>query len=265
MNSSRSHPDGPLVVSLVSHGHAALVQSLLEALAGLSAASVSRVVLTQNLPEADPRAPASGWPFVLEIHRNARPAGFGANHNRALAGAHEPFVCILNPDVALPDGDPFAELVRMAGAVGVGCTYPCQVDAMGRVQDSERALPTPVALWRRRVLGQPTRVGTPVEWVNGACMVLPMAVWKAMGGFDERYFMYCEDVDLCLRLRLCGLVLVRVPVRVQHAGHRASRSAWRPLWWHVRSLLRLWCSEVFWRARRLTPAGAVHMDGIDAS
>ncbi|MFO1233107.1 MAG: hypothetical protein U1E57_08030 [Paenacidovorax caeni] len=110
MNASFSHPGNPLVISMVSHGHAPLVQPFLEALARLSAATVSRVVLTHNLPEDDPREPPGGWPFTLQIRRNARPIGFGANHNRALADASEPFVCVLNPDVALPYGDPFAAL-----------------------------------------------------------------------------------------------------------------------------------------------------------
>jgi len=76
-----------------------------------------------------------------------------------------------------------------------------------------------------------------------------------MGGFDERYFMYCEDVDLCLRLRLAGLRLVRAPVSVVHAGRGASRRSAVHLAWHVRSLLRLWCSRSFWAACRLAPVG----------
>ena len=250
MNASFSHPGNPLVISMVSHGHAPLVQPFLEALARLSAATVSRVVLTQNLPEDDPREPPGGWPFTLQIRRNARPMGFGANHNRALADASEPFVCVLNPDVALlPDGaDPFAALVQAAGMRGVGCAYPLQVDIQGRVQDSERALPTLVALWQRRVR---RRGEQRLDWVNGACLVLPSPVWAALGGFDEGYHMYCEDVDLCLRLRLAGWALVGAAAVVVHAGDRASRRAWRPLWWHVRSLLRLWASPVFWRARGL--------------
>ena len=190
------------------------------------------------------------WPFVLELRCNAQPAGFGTNHNRALAGAHEAFVCVLNPDVALlPDGaDPFASLVQAAGMRGVGCAYPLQVDVQGRVQDSERALPTLVALWQRRVR---RRGEQRLDWVNGACLVLPSPVWVALGGFDEGYHMYCEDVDLCLRLRLAGWGLVGATAVVVHAGDRASRRAWRPLWWHVRSLLRLRASPVFWRARGL--------------
>lgn len=265
MNASFSHPGNPLVISMVSHGHAPLVQPFLEALARLSAATVSRVVLTQNLPEDDPREPPGGWPFTLQIRRNARPIGFGANHNRALADASEPFVCVLNPDVALPYGDPFAALVQAADAAGVGCAYPMQVDAAGQVQDSERTLPTPLALWRRRVLRQLPRAGAPVEWVNGACMVLPRTAWEAVDGFDEGYFMYCEDVDLCLRLRLAGLALVRASAQVQHVGQRASRRAWRPLWWHVRSLLRLWGSPAYRQARRLLPRDTAPAGRIGAS
>lgn len=239
-----------LVVSIVSHGHAALVQALLHALAQRCASSVARVVLTLNVPEPPPQAPAHGWPFTLEVRHNARPLGFGSNHNQALAHAAEAFVCVLNPDVALcPDGaDPLAALVSAAHAPGVGCAYPLQVDAQGRLQDSERALPTLAALWQRRVRG---RGEQRLDWVNGACLVLPRPVWQALGGFDARYFMYCEDVDLCLRLRLQGWQLVRAAAHVQHQGTRASRRAWRPLAWHVCSLLRLWTSPVFWRARTL--------------
>lgn len=237
-----------LVVSVVSHGHGALVQNLLHDLARLQAPGVVRVVLTLNLPEADPVPSTGGWPFVLHVVRNAVPAGFGANHNRALAGASEAFVCVLNPDVVLARDDPFSTLVQAAAAPGVGAAYPLQVDAQGCPQDSERALPTPGALWRRRVLH---RHETHVHWVNAACLVLPRAAWESVGGFDERYFMYCEDVDLCLRLRLAGLQLVRAPVQILHAGQRASHRRWSHLQWHVRSLLRLWRSPVYRQARQL--------------
>ena len=248
-----------LVVSVVSHGHGPLVQRLVHELAQCCAASVSRVVLTLNLPEAVPAPPPGGWPFVLEVVHNRAPAGFGANHNRALAGARERFVCVLNPDVALAGRDPLASLVQAAAQPGVGCAYPVQVDAHGVVQDSERALPTPAALWRRRALGQAEQR---TDWVNAACLVLPQPVWQTIGGFDEAYFMYCEDVDLCLRLRLAGLALVRAPAQVLHTGTRASHRRWSHLRWHVRSLLRLWCSDVYRRARRLpaAPRGGGRLD-----
>ena len=184
MNSSSSLSHS-LVVSVVSHGHGPLVQALLNELAGLSAATVRRVVLTQNLPEAEPEAPPTGWPFVLQVVKNRVPAGFGVNHNRALASAKEPFVCVLNPDIGLGGQDPFAALAQAAAQPGAGCAYPVQLDTQGRLQDSERELPTPRALWRRRLLG---RGDTRVDWVNAACLVLPQPVWQKLGGFDEAYF-----------------------------------------------------------------------------
>jgi GT2 family glycosyltransferase len=248
MKNTRSTDSRELAVSIVSHGHGACVQRLLEELARWSAAHIQRVVLTQNIPESPPQAPAQGWPFVLQVIKNTMPAGFAANHNRALADATEPFVCILNPDVALAGADPFAALLRMASREGVGCAFPSQVDASGRGQDFERELPTLAALWRRHGQG---RADARVDWVNAACLVLPLSVWQRLGGFDARYFMYCEDVDLCLRLRLAGLQLVRAPAQIVHAGQRASHRNWRHFFWHLRSLVRLWQSPVYAQARKL--------------
>ncbi len=254
-----------VVVSVVSHGHGPAVQSLLCALAEgvqVAASSVRRVVLTLNVPEPEPLPPPDGWPFVLQIVRNSLPLGFGANHNRALAAADEPFVCVLNPDVVLTGGDPFAALVQAAAAPGTGCAYPVQVNAQGQLQDSERELPTPQALWRRRALG---RREVRVDWVNAACLVLPQPVWQAVGGFDESYFMYCEDVDLCLRVRLAGLALVQAPVQIEHSGQRASHQRWTHLRWHLSSLWRLWRSPVYRQARLLCRGAAQRPGAMGAS
>ena len=95
-----------------------------------------------------------------------------------------------------------------------------------------------------------------VDWVNAACLVLPQPVWQALKGFDEAYFMYCEDVDLCLRLRRSGWELSRAAVRVVHAGQRASHRRWDHLYWHVTSLLRLWRSPAYrWACKALPVRG----------
>lgn len=119
-----------------------------------------------------------------------------------------------------------------------------------------------MALLRRRLL---KRKDTRVDWVNAACLVLPSVVWRSLNGFDERYFMYCEDVDLCLRLRLRGLLLVRAPIRVIHIGQRASARSWRHLSWHIRSLWRLWRSPVYARAQQLLTSASANNSTIGAS
>lgn len=231
-----------LVVSIVSHCHGELVQRLLDELAHQSSSSVTRVVLTQNVPERAPLVPDGGWPFQLDLVCNLDPRGFGENHNRALQSAQEALICVLNPDVSLGGRDPFAELKRVALQGQGACAYPLQVNGSGELGDFERALPTLGALWARRVL---RRKDGRTDWVNAACLVLPQTVWEAVGGFDVRYFMYCEDVDFCIRLRLAGIPLRRASAKVVHTGRRASSRELRHIIWHVQSLLRLWRSPVF--------------------
>lgn len=248
-----------LAVSLVSHGHGSDVALLLRQLAQWSAGSVTRVILTLNIPEPQlpPAAPPQGWPFALDVVRNTEPLGFGANHNRALAGATERFVCILNPDVMLlPDsGDALAALCRTAQEPEAGIAYPIQVDDAGVEQDCRRELTTPLSLLQRRLLG---RKQQRTDWVNAACIVLPTKIWQAVAGFDERFFMYCEDVDLCLRVQIAGWRLLGTPVHIVHAGQRASGRHWRHLKWHLQSLWVLWQSPSYGEARkRLRKSGRI--------
>src|SRR5574337_2172469 len=92
-----------IAVSIVSHGHGALLPPLLADLAACPA--VTAVILTHNLPEADLSWPAAA-PYSLSLLRNARPKGFGAHHNAAFAHCTTPFVCVLNLDVRI-ERDPF--------------------------------------------------------------------------------------------------------------------------------------------------------------
>lgn len=245
---SRADVNPSLVVSVVSHGHGRMVQSLLQEMAAVSAGVVTRVVLTINVPEPHEDAFAGDWPFQLELRRNAQPLGFGANHNAALQDAREDFLCVLNPDVGLLGADPFAALMHAAAQGGQGCAYPAQVDELDRLQDSERTLPTPLALLRRRLLG---REETRVDWVNAACLMFPRRLWQQVQGFDTSYHMYCEDVDMCLRIRLAGFPLNKASCFLLHAGTRASHRKWKHLRWHVSSLLRLWSSPAYKAYKRM--------------
>lgn len=232
----------PITVSVVSHGHDAWLLPLLHDLALGASEWVSRVVVTHNLP-ANPLA-AHGLPFeVLEIH-NPRPLGFGANHNQAFAHVSSPFFCVLNPDMRLTEAALWPQLLAAASLPGAGAVTATLLNADGSVQDNQRALVTPWSLFRRRVLRRPERG---VDWYSAALLLIPSSAYRALGGFDERYHMYCEDVDLCLRLQSAGLSLARVPATAQHHAQRDSLRRWRAMAWHVHSLLRLWCSVAFWR------------------
>lgn len=221
-----------------------MVQRLLQQIALLCPSTVSRVVVTHNIPEAAVVHQPTAWPFKIEEIFNAYPQGFGRNHNCAFKKATEDFFCVMNPDVKLiSDGlDVFAHLILSASQPRVGCAYPIQLDESGKIQDSERSLPTLRALWDRRIL---KRSENQVDWVNAACILLPKKAWLQIQGFDERYFMYCEDVDICLRLQLNGWHLEKNSIPVIHTGQRASHRHWKHFFWHLRSLIQLWTSESY--------------------
>ena len=240
-------------VSIVSHGHGMQVAALVQTLADLCAAELARVVVTVNIPEPELvlALQKTQWPFLLNIVENLEPKGFGANQNAAASLCPEPFLCVLNPDVAL-EGNPLPGLMAALDQPMAGCAYPIQVSADGVVQVSAREVPTPTSLisrYWRRCLGK-EHLPQPVHWATAACLLFKADVYRQLGGFDERYFMYCEDVDICLRLQLPGYRLVPCAARVVHVANAASHRDARHLAWHLRSLLRLWTSASYRDFRR---------------
>lgn len=238
-----------MTVSVVSHGHDDWLPGLLEQLVRTRGGCIAEVRITHNLPPTRPLPPGP-WPFALVEQRNARPQGFGANHNQALLGVRTPMLAVLNPDISTMAAG-FWPALAQAVQEGAGCAFPLLLNLDGSVQDNARAVPTPLALLRRRLLRQPDRR---VDWASAACWVMPTAVYRRLGGFDTRYFMYCEDVDFCLRLQLGGERLVQVPAaRAVHAAQRSSLRGGAHLRWHLRSLWRLWTSSslmrYLWRRR----------------
>lgn len=237
----------------------ALLQPLLHDLARVHAETPLEVILTLNIPEC--AMPPGEFPFALRILRNQRPAGFGTNHNRALRHARGAVCCILNPDVRI-SGNPFTLLLPLLQAPDIGLVAPMVVNAAGQVEDSARRFPTPwriaqrVLLRRARHLeyAQQDTLFFP-DWVAGMCMVLKTAQFRRLRGFDEKFFLYLEDADLCARIRLQGLQVAWHPqARVVHEAQRSSHRKLRYLLWHASSMARFFCSAVFMRLqwRRLT-------------
>lgn len=236
-----------LTISIVSHGHGPMVDDLLRDLEAVASVPFE-VLLTLNIPEPDPAA-AAGLRYPLRIIRNPRPRGFGANHNAAFKDGKGDFFCVLNPDVRLR-GDPFPALLHSLADDGVGVAAPAITDAAGDPEPTARRFPTPLSILRKALLGPPAReyeftdVPLDVEWVSGVFMLFPRAAYARVGGFDERYFLYYEDVDLCARLRAHGLSARLVPAAtVQHAARHDSHRRWRYTRWHLASMLRFFATR----------------------
>lgn len=236
-----------ITVSIVSHGQLALIRPLLEQLDRFSHASVDKVVLTINVPETDVLGDAT-FRFPIDRIENKLPQGFGTNHNQAFQRCIAPWFLVLNPDIRF-DGDVLAPLVAQA-APESGLLTP-RIREPGKAEpEQHRAIITPLEILTRRRPGY-VRPTVPA-WIPGLFMLFRTETYAAIGGFDERFFMYGEDFDICARTRLAGWRLqVGEDLVALHDARRASHRSTRHLYWHVASLLKLWVSSTFWRYRGL--------------
>jgi len=241
-----------LSVSIVSHLQARMVRELLGDLDRYCQDFPLEVILTMNLPE-QLDVDLSGFRFAVVLQRNTAPKGFGANHNQAFSLARGDFFCVLNPDIRFSD-NPFPALMTCLADSTVGVSAPLVLSAEGAVEDSARRFPTPFKIICKAFGGckgidySISKEDLLPDWVGGMFLLFRRAVFLQLGGFDQRYFLYYEDVDLCARLGLSGLKVVLSPAaRVEHHAQRTSRRKLRYLAWHVQSMLRFFFSPVFWQ------------------
>src|SRR5690606_29229080 len=153
---------------------------------------------------------------------NASPKGFGANHNAAFAHCATPVYCVVNPDIRL-GSDPFPSLMQVLAEPKAGVAGPLVRNPAGTVEDSARRFPTLASLGRKLFERQagpdyPAEgAAIHVDWVAGMFMAFRSEAYRVVSGFDERFFLYYEDVDICRRLRARGLATVFHPgVSVTH-------------------------------------------------
>ena len=231
-------------ISIVSHRHGALVHELLKDI-GRFCKDVE-ALLTINVPEDLPFT-EKDFTFPLRILRNTASTGFGANHNAAFRQASGSYFCVLNPDIRL-EANPFPVLIDALARDQAGVVAPKIVNSQGQVENNARSFPTLSIVLRKALTGtQPHDydiAGEPLQpdWVAGMFMLFRSEVFREIGGFDERYFLYYEDVDLCLRLRRRGQAAMLEPRAVaRHEARRASHRDARHFLWHARSLARFLC------------------------
>jgi N-acetylglucosaminyl-diphospho-decaprenol L-rhamnosyltransferase len=261
---SHKRPPMSLLISIISHKQANMVLTLLKDIQQFCLHRNPEVVVTINTEEPIPFV-EQDFDFKIRMIRNKYPKGFGANHNAAFQLSPSRFFCILNPDVRLIQ-DPFLLLSHLTDDGRIGVVSPLIVNRDHKVEDSARKLPTPFRLIKRMVtqkkegkLDYNIRKTTYPDWVAGIFMIFSSSVFAALNGFDERFFLYFEDVDLCSRLRLKDYHIVFDPsVTLIHEARRESHRKLQYLLWHMVSGIRFFSSSIFWDIllKRHDPPGA---------
>jgi GT2 family glycosyltransferase len=228
---------------VVSHEGARELEALLPALRP----QVDELLVIANVPGSAPPG--------VEAVENERPLGFAANVNRGIAGTTGDAVLAANPD-AVPEPGAVAALRDfmlehpLCGVAGPRMVYPD-----GRPQASRRRFPTVTGTIVRRTplrkllrqrrhyhLGEPEPT-SPVQcdWMLGGFLLLRRSMLEELGGFDEGFRLYGEDIDLQYRAQRAGWERWYVPAAVVRHAHQAvtdNRFLTRRTLWHWRGIMR---------------------------
>lgn len=231
-------------VIVVSHDSSRVLPRCLDSLAQRARGVSVETVVVDNA-SADDSARIAGGRRGVSVIVNPVNRGFAAAVNQGLAATTGRYVLWLNPDAALLNDGLGALVAHMDARPSVGILGPHVVDPDGALQRSARAFPSydwaighrhglltrlfPNNPYSRRYLLadlDPSKRRA-VDWVSGAALLHRRTLVRQIGGLDEAFFMYCEDVDFCLRARQAGWATEYHPaLLVEHevAGSTRARS-----------------------------------------
>jgi N-acetylglucosaminyl-diphospho-decaprenol L-rhamnosyltransferase len=242
---------GPTVV-VVNHDAGDVVAGFL---ASLGSEEVAEVIVVDNA-STDGSSDGLDTDPGVRVVRSGANLGYGAGVNRGVAASGAEFILVSNPDVTLEPGaietlmtafgaDPTLAIAgpRILGVDGV--RYPSARRFPSMVEAAGHALLGLVAPGNRfsrryRMADLDPTATTSVDWVSGACFMARRRALEELGGFEESYFMYFEDVDLCWRAHRAGWAVAYVPAAVvTHVqGVSTARRPYRMLVAHHRSAFR---------------------------
>ncbi len=217
-----------LSILIVSWNVRELLAAALAALPAAAPATWEAIVIDNASQDGSAGMVAGRFPGVSLI-RNTVNAGFGRANNQGIALARGRYVLFLNSDTVTPPAA-LARLVEFMDAhPEAGACGPRLLLLEGRPQPyAFGGDPRPGYLvrrgWHRLARGRAlhdwaTSDTQAVEWVSGACLLVRREALQQVGGFDEAFFMYFEDNDLCLRLRQAGWQVFYCPqVSITHVG-----------------------------------------------
>ena len=205
--------------------------------------------------------------------RNERNVGLTQAINQAAAVGDAEWLLVVNPDTRLAPGSITALITTAKDTERVGAVGPRIRDLDGRDYPTGRRFPSVVGGALHALLGavwpnnpatrayhhqeRLTTTPTTVDWISGACMLIRREAFDAISGFDTSYFMYFEEVDVCLRLARAGWqVLLDPQVEIVHREGGSTRfRPFRKVVDHHRSALRffrrqhehdrwIWCTPL---------------------
>ena len=264
-------------IVVVTYNPGDTITSFLQSAVGAKGVASVTVVDNASGDDVAQRAAAETGVGFVQTGRNG---GYGAGANAGAARGRAQWILVSNADIVLEPGAVAALLEVAATDDAIGAVGPRVQEIDGTTYPSARPLPTlllgaghalfgkawPRNPWTRRYRLNLHPLGGQVDagWLSGSCFLVRRAAWERLGGFDERYFMFFEDVDLGRRLGEAGYRQVWTPrAVVTHLGGHSYRSDPAPMLKAHHESARLYVASVYphwWQA----PVRAAIAAGLDA-
>lgn len=239
-----------MVVSIVSHGHAELIIQL-KTLENIS--KKHKVIITDNIGEESLKVycRTHGIFYI----RNDNKKGFGANNNQNYMFAKEnklfsefDYFLILNPDVMI-DNENLDSAINYAIKNMIPISTINLIKPSGIYDANIRKYPRFIDFIKSYITSNnPTVINKAlineskyVDWASGSFLLIRDDIYDQVSGFDENYFMYCEDLDICKRIyrQTSKHVFFMNNIKaVHHAAHNNRKLFSRHFFWHLKSVIR---------------------------
>lgn len=246
-----------MTVSIVNWNTRDELRECLRSVLSQESVGIEVIVIDNASSDGSPEMVRDEFGNSVTLVANSKNEGFGTAHNQAIAQANGRYVLVLNPDSHIPQNDVLRRMVDYMDAnPDIGILGPKILNPDGSLQFSARRFPPMFAgIFRHTVLGKlfPNNrfvrgylmTDTPhdhtmdVDWLSGSAILVRKEVFDQIGGFDKRFFMYCEDVDLCKRAHDAQWRVVYHPeVEVSHRiGAASDKNPVAMIKQHHRSML----------------------------
>lgn len=214
---------------------------------------VTTVVVDNGSSDGSQEMVRDKFPWVRLVE-NVGNLGYASACNLGIKATSEPYVFILNSDVKFLEDGLEKIIDYLDSHPDVGSLGPMVLNNDGTTQMSCRRFPSIMETIAHGFLGDvwpnnpfttsyqmkdiPREEPCPADWVSGAAMLLRRDAVEKVGGFDEAYFMYVEDVDLCWQMKQAGFAVIYHPDfrLVHHIGRASRQESLRMLYHHHRSM-----------------------------
>ena len=246
---------------------------LIRCVRSLRVADLDHIIVADNAStDASIAALRDADPAVVVVETGGN-FGYGGGVNRGAAAVPQEcdVIVVCNADLIVEPAAIKTMVAALDADVELGIVGPRIDNTDGTLYPSARVIPGPFDAMghaflglimpnnrftrRYRLLDWDHASARRVDWISGACFAIRRSVFDELGGFNEDYFMYLEEIDLCERTRRIGAgVLYEPAARVVHIGGVSTKQLpYRMLAEHHRSVLRWWWSSHRWPMRALVP------------